>query len=104
MLHYDITDDAEADIREIVHYTLDKWGIAQTDIYRTALKHTFELIGNHDIVLRKFSDTHPDLLFTKCQHHYIFYITEGVEKPTIIGVIHEAREIVAVLQTRYGEG
>ena len=29
---YDITDDAEADIREIVSYTLENWGVAQTYI------------------------------------------------------------------------
>tara|TARA_B100000676_G_C17644867_1_gene613475 strand:+ start:518 stop:619 length:102 start_codon:yes stop_codon:yes gene_type:complete len=26
---YDITDDAEADIREIVSYTLKNWGVAK---------------------------------------------------------------------------
>ena len=34
---YDITDDAEADIREIVSYTLENWGGAQTNIYRKAM-------------------------------------------------------------------
>ncbi|PRO72675.1 type II toxin-antitoxin system RelE/ParE family toxin, partial [Alteromonas alba] len=71
---YDITDDAEADIREIVGYTLENWGVAQTNIYRKAIKDTFELIGRKSVVIRKFSDTFPDLLVTKCQHHYIFYL------------------------------
>ena len=62
---YDITDDAEADIREIVSYTLENWGVAQTNIYRKAIKDTFELIGRKTVVIRKFSDTFPDLLVTK---------------------------------------
>ena len=74
---YDITDDAEADIREIVGYTLENWGVAQTNIYRKAIKDTFELIGRKTVVIRKFSDTFPDLLVTKCQHHDIFYLNEG---------------------------
>ena len=49
---YDITDDAEADIREIVSYTLENWGVAQTNIYRKAIKDTFELIGHKTV---KFS-------------------------------------------------
>ncbi|MGB0217077.1 MAG: type II toxin-antitoxin system RelE/ParE family toxin [Alteromonas oceani] len=57
---YDITDDAEADIREIVGYTLENWGVAQTNIYRKAIKDTFELIGRKTVVIRKFSDTFPD--------------------------------------------
>ncbi|MDY6929597.1 MAG: type II toxin-antitoxin system RelE/ParE family toxin [Pseudomonadota bacterium] len=97
---YDITDDAEADIREIVSYTLENWGVAQTNIYRKAIKDTFELIGHKTVVIRKFSDTFPDLLVTKCQHHYIFYLNEGVKKPTIIVVLHEARDIVALLLSR----
>ena len=97
---YDITDDAEADIREIVSYTLENWGVAQTNIYRKAIKDTFELIGHKTVVIRKFSDTFPDLLVTKCLHHYIFYLNEGVKKPTIIAVLHEARDIVALLVSR----
>lgn len=97
---YDITDDVEADIREIVGYTLENWGVAQTNIYRKAIKDTFELIGRKSVVIRKFSDTFPDLLVTKCQHHYIFYLAEGVKKPTIIAVLHEARDIVELLASR----
>lgn len=97
---YDITDDAEADIREIVNYTLKNSGVAQTNIYRKAIKDTFELIGRKTVAIRKFSDTFPDLLVTKCQHHYIFYLYEGVKKPTIIAVLHEARDIVAILLSR----
>jgi toxin ParE1/3/4 len=97
---YDITDYAEADIREIVSYTLENWGIVQTNIYRKAIKDTFERIGCKSVVIRKFSDTFPELLVTKCQHHYIFYLTEGVKKPTIIAVLHEARDIVALLASR----
>ena len=74
---YDITDDAEADIREIVSYTLENWGGAQTNIYRKAIKDNFELIRRKTVVICKFLDTFPDLLVTKCQHHYIFYLNEG---------------------------
>lgn len=34
------------------------------------------------------------------QRHYVFYIVEGVDKPTIIGVIHEVRDIVVLLASR----
>ena len=100
MPHYDITDDAEADIRQIVAYTLENWGVAQTNIYRNALKDTFARIGKRGGANRKFSDMFPDLYVTKCQRHYIFYLTVGVRNPTIVAVIHEARDIVTLLASR----
>lgn len=100
MPHYDITDDAEADIRQIVAYTLENWGVAQTNIYRNALKDTFALIGKKGGANRKFSDMFPDLYVTKCQRHYIFYLTVGVRNPTIVAVIHEASDIVTLLASR----
>ncbi len=62
--------------------------------YRGNLKKTFEAIGNNDVVVHQFSDNFPELLMTKYLHHFIFYLTEGMEKPVIIGVIHERRDIV----------
>lgn len=34
------------------------------------------------------------------KHHFIFYLAESVEKPVIIGVIHEKRDMVKRLAER----
>jgi|TARA_R110000868_G_scaffold28940_11_gene107710 toxin ParE1/3/4 len=105
MCQYNITEDAELDLREIARYTLSKFGPKQLEAYRQALNSTFNAIGRNDVIQRQFSIKRLDLLVTKCQHHYVFYIVEGVEKPTVIGVIHEARDIVVLLTSRLtGEG
>ena len=104
MCQYNITEDAEQDLREIARYTLSKFGPKQLEAYRQALNSTFNAIGRN-VIQRQFSIKRLDLLVTKCQHHYVFYIVEGVEKPTVIGVIHEARDIVVLLTSRLtGEG
>ena len=100
MQNYRVTKDAEQDLRQVARYTLKEWGPAMLKNYRSGLKKTFERIGNNDLVGRDFSDNFPELLVTKYKYHFIFYLTEGMDKPTIIGVIHERRNIIKRLSDR----
>jgi toxin ParE1/3/4 len=100
MRQYNITEDAEQDLREIARYTLSKFGPKQLEAYRQALNSTFNAIGSNQVIQQQFSTRQPEILVTKCQRHYVFYIVEGVDKPTIIGVIHEVRDIVVLLASR----
>lgn len=97
---YKLSKDAEEDLREVARYTLKKWGTEQLAEYRQGLKETFHAIGVQDIADRQFSVNYPQLRVTKYRFHYIFFIAEGVEKPIIIGVIHERRDIVSQLAGR----
>lgn len=100
MKHYGLTKDAEKDLREVARYTLNKWGKEKLQEYRAGLKSIFSKIGKNDIKIHKFSKIIPELLVTKYKHHFIFYLTENLEKPVIIGVIHERRDIVKRLTER----
>jgi len=100
MKNYRLTKDAENDLREVARYTLKRWGPAMLQEYRGGLKKTFEAIGNDDVAGHEFSGNFPELLVTKFRHHFIFYLTEGMEAPAIIGVIHERRDIVRRLTER----
>ena len=109
MTDYRLTVDAENDLREIARYTRKEWGQAMFQEYRTGLRKTFEAIGKHQVLSRSFSDIHPELLVTKFKHHFIFYLTDSIDSadstdiagiPTIIGIIHERRNIVARLSER----
>ena len=100
MRQYNITEDAEQDLREIARYTLSKFGPKQLEAYRQALKITFNAIGRNEVIQRQFSIKRPEILVTRCQHHYVFYIVEDVDQPTVIGVIHEVRDIVVLLTSR----
>ncbi|MBI1194840.1 MAG: type II toxin-antitoxin system RelE/ParE family toxin [Gammaproteobacteria bacterium] len=99
---YELSKDAERDLREIAHYTLNRWGREMLRQYRDGLKVTFEAIASNDVPRRSFSKTLPELLVTKYGRHYIFYVTDSLPKPVIIGVIHESRDIVNRLDERLG--
>lgn len=100
MRAYELSKDTEEDLREVARYTLATWGRDQLNEYRQGLKEVFDAIGHQAIVARKFSKNYPQLRVTKYRYHYIFFIAEGVEKPIIIGVIHERRDIVNQLEER----
>jgi toxin ParE1/3/4 len=100
MACYELTKDAENDLQEVARYTLNKWGRRALDVYRGGLKDTFKRIGENELRGSSFSDQFPQLLVTKYKYHYIFYLTTGLEKPVVIGVIHERRDIVNRLGER----
>lgn len=100
MLPYELSQDAEKDLREVARYTLNEWGKKALEQYRGGLKKTFEAIAKNEAPKRAFSKTFPELLVTKYRYHYIFYIAENRDKPVIIGVIHERRDIVNRLSER----
>jgi len=102
MNNYTLSKDAQADLREVARYTKRKWGKEQLAEYRKGLKTTFNAIGDNDVVPEKFSARHPQICVTKYRYHYIFYIAENVQKPIIIAVIHERRDIVNRLSERLG--
>lgn len=100
MPSYVFTEEAEQDLREIARYTLNKWGVKQLEAYRKALNKSFKAIGKNEVLKRRFSKNSPDIFVTKSGAHFVFYLTPKQEKPIIIAVIHEARDIVSHLEKR----
>lgn len=103
MASYILSKAAEQDLRDIARYTLNRWGHKQLAKYRSALKQKFEAIGRGELVVRKFSANLPDIYIAKAGAHFIFYITPNASKPMSIAVLHEARDVVQHLATRFGD-
>ena len=100
MPSYVLSKEAEKDLREIARYTLTEWGDSAFQKYKSGLINKFEAIGKRVVVEHQFSKTYPQLLVTKYRFHFIFYLTKAVDKPIVIGVIHEQRHIVNSLKNR----
>jgi toxin ParE1/3/4 len=100
MIPYDITPAAEADLREIARYTRRQWGQAQSRRYARTLASCFQNIAAGEAVQRSFSDHFPDLLTTRCEHHFIFYLHPEEQKPQIVAVLHEHMDLISRLRDR----
>jgi toxin ParE1/3/4 len=81
---------------------LSSWGASTLKTYRKGLVKTFNDLAGNQSVGRYFSRRFPQLLVTRYRYHYIFYVVDAAEKPAVIGVIHEKRDIVNRLAERLG--
>ncbi|MDG1253869.1 MAG: type II toxin-antitoxin system RelE/ParE family toxin [Glaciecola sp.] len=100
MTSYELTVEAEQDIRELVQYTFQKWGSSQVNNYTSYLEATFEKIGKGNVIAKKFSDILPEVLVTKSKYHFVFFVSPKNKKPVIIAIIHEKRNILKLLINR----
>jgi plasmid stabilization system protein ParE len=98
MPEYELTALAEKDLKSIARYTIDKWGLQQAKRYETLLANRFQQIAHGRITPRVFFDHRQDLLFTRCEHHYIFYCTRDNQCPLILAVFHERMDLMQRLK------
>ena len=103
MQPYELTPSAEIDLKEIARYTLKQWGKQQSLHYASLLEARFLEIANKTAFSRQFSEQYPQILVTRCEHHYIFYILSEGKRPCIIAVLHERMEMIAKLKRRLDE-
>lgn len=99
---YELTKDAEKDLREVARYTLDRWGSGQFKAYRTGLEKAFSDLAANPSSGHLLSDSFPCVRVKRYQYHYIFYLFKADRKVVIIGVIHERRDFVGRLSDRIG--
>lgn len=98
---YELTALAEEDLRAIARYTVNTWGIEQAKHYEALLLKRFQEIAQGNITPRVFLKNRSDLLFTHCEHHYIFYWQpKDREVPIILAVLHERMDLMQRLKNR----
>jgi hypothetical protein len=49
---------------------------------------------------RVFSRKRSDLVFTHCEHHYVFYFVREGDCPLIVAVLHEKMKLGAQIKKR----
>jgi plasmid stabilization system protein ParE len=104
MPSYELTPEAVADLEEIAEYTLREWGAEQQTRYAALLEAGFAYIADDSAIPRRFSECYPQVLVTRCGHHYVFYLKpEGMTVPRIIAVLHERMDIIVRLRNRLGD-
>lgn len=101
MPDYKLTTHAEQDLRDIARYTIDMWGVEQAERYEALLSKRFQEIAQGIVTPRTFLKRRPDLLFTHCEHHFIFYWQPNDRtKPIILAVLHERMDLMQRLKAR----
>ncbi|MGG6262870.1 type II toxin-antitoxin system RelE/ParE family toxin [Leptolyngbya sp. AN03gr2] len=91
---YRLSEQAELDYREILAFTLERWGINQFDKYAELLEATFDRLVEMPTLGRQRDDIRPGFYRYQVGQHYIFYrITE--ETLQIARILHIRRNVTA---------
>jgi toxin ParE1/3/4 len=101
MALYELTPDSDADLEEIARYTILEWGSQQASLYLDKLHNHFGSIASKNIIPKTFSKQFPQLLVTRCEHHYVFYLHPKKTKPVILAILHEKMDMVNRLKERF---
>ncbi|NJK62453.1 MAG: type II toxin-antitoxin system RelE/ParE family toxin [Synechococcaceae cyanobacterium SM2_3_1] len=104
MPSYVLTVYAEADLEDIIHYTLTNHGVAQTGKYVAALEQCAENLANGVGYYRTLLEVHPHLRVVRCQHHYIFGLMQSEEAMAVLAIYHENMDILHRLKARLALG
>ena len=102
MLLYELTDLAQQDLKAIARYTSTEWGEKQSLHYAELLEKHFCEIAARTAYSRPFSNRYPQILVSRCEHHYIFYIYPERTPPRIIAILHERMAMLERLKNRLG--
>ncbi|MGB0911517.1 MAG: type II toxin-antitoxin system RelE/ParE family toxin [Nitrospirales bacterium] len=100
MPEYELSIAAQDDLNSIARYTVNKWGLNQAKRYEGLLVKGFQEISKGRLPPRVFLSHRHDLLFTHCEHHYVFYATRERQPPLILAVFHENMDLMQRLKER----
>lgn len=97
---YELSLDAEKDLRTVVKHTLTRWGAAQVREYMQALERCMEALATEFGHYKTLHEVHPALRVKHCQHHYVFGLIRDAAPMRIIAVFHERMDLMARLESR----
>lgn len=100
MSGFQLTSDAAADLLEIARYTIQKWGKARAKKYEQKLKESFATIGRGEAHARILFENWPELRFSHCEHHYIFFLMRPAQSTAIIAILHERMNMIQRIRAR----
>lgn len=97
---YVLTRSAEADLRDIVRYTLAQWGPQQCEAYVAALEERATALAQGQSPYKDMSSLLPGLRVAACGKHYIFCMPRPDAPALILAILHERMDILARLKSR----
>ncbi len=100
MAPYELTEAADADLQAIASYTVSTWGVEQARRYESILENHFSTIVRQTALSRVFLKHRPELLVSRCEHHYVFHLVREKQGPLILAVLHESMDLMNRLRER----
>ena len=100
MDHYERSHAAINDWEKIVEYTLDRYGIDQTEKYMKGLINCIEALAASKGYFKEVKIKGRIVLIKHCQKHYIFGLVRRSKPLMIIAFLHERMDLITRLKRR----
>jgi toxin ParE1/3/4 len=101
---YELAPAAEVDLFEIARYTLSTWGSEQAARYEVSLEAHFRAIARGDVRTRAPFPDRPELVSSRCEHHFVFALRRDGRPVLIVAVLHERMDLMTRLRERIEPG
>jgi len=88
MPSYRLTPDARSDLIGIRQFTLEQWGVAQSNKYLSELRSTLHLIAENPSLGKPRPDVGANVSSFPHASHVIYYI-EHEQQLVVFGVLHK---------------
>jgi len=92
MNNYRLSRLAVADLEEIAEYTIERFGIEQSHLYRDGLKTCFVQLASNPDIGRRVEQLIRGLRRFEHQSHVVFYISEP-DYLLIVRVLHSSMDV-----------
>jgi len=93
---YKFSDKAERDLTDIIDYTLQQWGPAQTHIYIDGLEARGQLLADNPDLGTRRNALFEGLLSFPYESHILYYMKQA-HGITIVRVLHQNMDPVKQL-------
>jgi len=93
MAKYRVSKEAENDLKNLWHYTAQKWSIKQAEIYIKLLLEEFKRLTKNPYNERNYSGVRKDYFGTKVKSHVVFFKIALKNEIEIIRVLHEKMDL-----------
>jgi len=97
---YVLLPAAEADLRDVIRYTRNQWGDAQTRTYITKLKRSIERVAGGQGLSKDMAALYPGLRMVRCEHHHIFCLPRDDAPVLVVAIFHERMDLMVRLADR----
>ncbi len=87
-MKYQLTEEADRDVEEILAYSVKSFGVVQTQHYFVALKECIELLADNPNMGHSAEDILPEYLCFPYESHIIFY-KKFSSSILVVRVLHE---------------
>ncbi len=87
-MKYQLTDEADKDVEEILAYSVKNFGVDQTQHYFEALKECIELLADNPNMGHSAEDILPEYLRFPHESHVVFY-KKSSPSIIVVRILHE---------------